>query len=288
MRKLMKICATIIMLSCILACILVFVNAAIMDTNPVETTSIDMEMDMMSRIIDPICLSNDDTTSSEEVVPDTEEVIEDEVVEEDPQYIEYRVSAGDSFWSIANTYYGDGSKYAYIMAMNDITMIHPGDIIKIYDPEDYEVDDSVVEEYEEVSAMIAESTPTTISYTEPVSVSGSSDGTKPDWTTYKDTTVYDTSNMTYVGEYKITGYDPHCKHCCGKTDGYTAAGTQAILGYSAGSNSLPLGTVVYIEGYGIFRIDDCGGSSKNLIDIACDSHDICYQMTGRANVYIVK
>lgn len=280
----MKKLSVMAIMVCTLAMVLMFASASTMDTTTPTTYSYTADT-IMDRIIDSVeslqdrqLLSMDNTT--------------DEVAESAPEYIEHVVSAGDSFWAIADTYYGDGTKYGYVMAANDVTTIHPGDIVKIYDPEEYEIEDTMVDEYvEKIETEIQSPSSTanaTISYNnEPAPISGSSDGTKPDWTTYRDTTAYDTSNMTYVGEYKITGYDPHCAHCCGKTDGYTAAGTQAILGYSAGSNSLPLGTVVYIEGYGIFRIDDCGGSSKNLIDIACDSHDICYHMTGRANVYIV-
>ena len=201
--------------------------------------------------------------------------------EESSEPIEYEVQYGDSFWSIADKFYGDGLRYTYIMASNNMTSLHPGDIVTIYDPEVYEVDESTVEE------MTTIATQSTVSYTEPSPV-GYSNGTKPDWTTYKDTTSYDTTGMTYAGNFRITGYDPHCVHCCGKSDGITASGNQAILGYSVGCNSLPLGTIVYIVGYGIFRVDDVGGSSTNLIDIACDSHDICFQMTGKADVYIIR
>lgn len=206
----------------------------------------------------------------------SDRVITEEDDTENP--IEYTVQYGDSFWAISEKFYGDGNNYSYIMACNNMTKLYPGDTVLIYDPEVYEIDESVVDE--------VTTTVSATSYIEPDPVE-SSDGTKPDWTTYKDSTVYDTTGMTYAGNFKITGYDPHCSHCCGKTDGITASGNQAILGYSVGSNSLPLGTKVYIEGYGIFRVDDMGGSSTNLIDIACDSHDICYHMTGRADVYII-
>lgn len=95
--------------------------------------------------------------------------------------------------------------------------------------------------------------------------------------------------MRYIGNFRITGYDPYCRHCCGKSNGITASGRKAELGVTAGSNSLPLGTKVYIEGVGYYRIDDRGGSSKNLIDIACSSHNACYQITrSSAKVYIVE
>lgn len=218
---------------------------------------------------------------SEVVVYEDDDVVDEEttVVEEEAP-VEYVVQYGDCFWEIADMYYGDGAMYPVLMEANNKTSLHPGDVITICDLEDYNV--------EEIVAAAQESVAVSTSYkSAPATSTGSSDGTKPDWTTYKDSTPYDTTGMTYAGEFKITGYDPHCAHCCGKTNGITASGNQAVLGYSVGCNNLPLGTIVYIEGYGIFRVDDRGGSSRNLIDIACDSHDICYHMTGSANVYIV-
>ena len=35
--------------------------------------------------------------------------------------------------------------------------------------------------------------------------------------------------IEYIGTHKITGYDI-CVSCCGKTDGITASGEQAIVG----------------------------------------------------------
>ena len=190
-----------------------------------------------------------------------------------PEYVEYTVEYGDSYWAIASEFYGDGSKYTVVMNDNGSKPLHPGDVVRVYTSNE----------------PVALTTPKKVVATTTTTTSNtySSDGTKPDWTTYKNTTQYDTSNMTYVGNWKVTGYDPHCAHCCSKTDGITASGNQAVLGYSVGTNTLPLGTIVYVEGYGIFRVDDRGSGVTEVIDIACDSHKICYQMTGRANVYIV-
>ena len=99
----------------------------------------------------------------------------------------------------------------------------------------------------------------------------------------------DTSNYTYLGKYTVTGYTPKCVHCCGNDKGITASGVEAINGYTvaAGSN-LPFGTTLYIEGYGYYVVEDRGGFTGNLIDIACPSHDICYDTTGYGvRVYIV-
>lgn len=236
-------------------------------------------------------------TPSPEPTPDTpymeptiEEVVDEELieeeVEEEPDYVVYHVQPGDSFWFLADQFYNDGSLYIKIMEDNNITALYPGDVVNIYDPINRHIEDSIAMQDMNIPNK-EESKPASASYTAPAPVSGSSDGTRPDASTYKDPTALDTSNMTYLGNWRITGYDPHCAHCCGKTNGITASGNQAVLGYSCGSNSLPLGTEIYIEGYGVYRVDDCGGSSTNLIDIACDSHDICYTMTGNANVYII-
>ena len=237
-----------------------------------------------------------EVTPSPELAPDTpymeltiEEVVEEELieeVEEEPDYVVYHVQPGDSFWFLADQFYNDGSLYTKIMEDNNITALYPGDVVNIYDPINRHIEDSIAMQDMDIPKK-EESKPASVSYTAPAPVSGSSDGTRPDASTYKDPTKLDTSNMTYLGNWRITGYDPHCAHCCGKTNGITASGNQAVLGYSCGSNSLPLGTEIYIEGYGVYRVDDCGGSSTNLIDIACDSHDICYTMTGNANVYII-
>ena len=103
----------------------------------------------------------------------------------------------------------------------------------------------------------------------------------------KDGSSLDKTGMTYMGNWRITGYDPHCDHCCGKHNGITASGRQAEFGVTCGINNLPLGTKIYIEGYGVYRVDDRGGMSKNHVDIACPSHDVCYQMTGYADVYVI-
>ena len=222
-------------------------------------------------------------TPSEEMLATAS--VEEEVVGDDAdEPLVYHVQYGDSFWGIAEEFYNDGTMYTYIMQTNETTSLHPGDVLNLYDPVNHHVEDSTAMEGADIALN---NTRFAYNLEEPAPVTGSSDGTRPDASTYKDPTPLDTTNMTYLGNWRITGYDPHCAHCCGKTNGITASGNQAVLGYSCGSNSLPLGTKIYIEGYGVYRVDDCGGSSTNLIDIAADSHDICYTLTGNANVYII-
>lgn len=92
--------------------------------------------------------------------------------------------------------------------------------------------------------------------------------------------------MTYLGTYELTAYCA-CMSCCGKTDGITASGTQATAGRTVGCNSLPLGTVISINGHQ-YVVEDRGGMSDNVIDIFFDSHEEALNF-GRqsAEVYLV-
>ena len=99
----------------------------------------------------------------------------------------------------------------------------------------------------------------------------------------------DTTEYTYIGEYKITGYTPGCEHCCGNTEGITASGVEAIVGYTvAAESSIPFGTTIYIEGYGYYVVEDRGAFDSGTIDIAASTHEECYLLTNNGiNVYIV-
>jgi len=79
----------------------------------------------------------------------------------------------------------------------------------------------------------------------------------------------------------ITGYCS-CTACCGEWNEnrpvdengnviiYGASGRVLESGYSCATNSLPLGTIIYIEGYGTRRVDDRGTDG---IDLYYDSHE---------------
>lgn len=232
-------------------------------------------------------------TTTIEATTEEEVPVEEEPVEEaEPEYIEYTVQAGDSLWSIAQDYYGSGKNYVALAAYNDMATsdyIHPGDVLKVQNSEYIDLE-AVAIEYEAATAEAADTSESVVTTTSPVLGASSFDGDM-DYdqavALLKDGSSVDTSNMEYMGNWRITGYDPHCSHCCGKTNGITASGNQAEFGTSAGCNNLPLGTIIYIEGYGTYRIDDRGGMSTNHIDIAAPSHDVCYQLTGHANVYVV-
>lgn len=99
----------------------------------------------------------------------------------------------------------------------------------------------------------------------------------------------DTSGYKYVGRYRITGYTPKCKHCCGSDKGICASGVEAIVGYSVATGSeFKFGTTLYIKGYGYYVVEDRGNLGKNVIDIACPDHETCYAITyGSVDVYVV-
>lgn len=94
--------------------------------------------------------------------------------------------------------------------------------------------------------------------------------------------------LTYLGAYKITGYDPLCAHCCGKSDGVTASGAQATPGYTAAAHrDIPFGSVLYVEGLGTYEVQD-RGVGAGVIDIACGSHAECYAITGNYTVWLAR
>lgn len=100
-----------------------------------------------------------------------------------------------------------------------------------------------------------------------------------------DESIYD---IEYAGNFYITGYDPWCKHCCSKTDGITSSGAMAEVGWTVANNHYKTGTLLYLEGYGIYCVQDTGAMPGQTIDMACSCHDECYAITGHTNVYVLR
>lgn len=91
--------------------------------------------------------------------------------------------------------------------------------------------------------------------------------------------------------FKITGYDS-CEGCCGVGGGkVTKSGRTPIVEHTiaADLSVLPMYTEVYIEGLGIYTVEDIGGGiNGNHIDVYCNNHEECYGITGMAKVSIIE
>lgn len=89
-----------------------------------------------------------------------------------------------------------------------------------------------------------------------------------------------TASGSYLGVYTLTAYEWTGNAC--------ANGNYPTEGYTVACNSLPLGTQIYIEGYGTFTVEDRGGMGSNVIDIYLGDVSACYDFGVRsAAVYIV-
>lgn len=99
----------------------------------------------------------------------------------------------------------------------------------------------------------------------------------------------DTSNFTYLGPYRITGYTPGCVHCCGNNKGITASTAPAIIGRTiATTKDFDFGTMLYIKGYGFYIVEDRGAFGSGIIDMAAGSHQECDSITkSGVDVYLV-
>lgn len=98
------------------------------------------------------------------------------------------------------------------------------------------------------------------------------------------------SGMTYLGTYTISGYCS-CVECEGIWSGSpTASGAYPTDGWTCASNSLPFGTMVYIEGFGVRCVEDRGDSimTDDWLDLYFDDHDNA-QSVGLQNreVYLI-
>lgn len=98
------------------------------------------------------------------------------------------------------------------------------------------------------------------------------------------------NNSTALGNYKLTFYC-HCEKCNGVAGAKTASGTTPVEGrtIAVDSSVIPMGSRVYIEGYGVFIAEDTGGAIKNnKIDIFVSSHERAYELGVQyANIYLL-
>ena len=100
-------------------------------------------------------------------------------------------------------------------------------------------------------------------------------------TTYEQHTYTESTPSGSIGSYELTAYTWTGNQC--------ANGEYPTAGLTIASNTLPLGTRVYIEGIGERVVQDTGGMGNGVIDIYMDSYDACIQF-GRqsAEVYVLE
>lgn len=98
------------------------------------------------------------------------------------------------------------------------------------------------------------------------------------------------SNFKKLGSYRLSFYCP-CATCNGRSDGKTKIGTRMAEGRTIAVDSrvIPLGSRVYIDGYGVFIAEDTGGAIKgNRIDVCVSSHSRAYDIgIDYADVYLI-
>ena len=104
------------------------------------------------------------------------------------------------------------------------------------------------------------------------------------------TPVISKPDRELVGDFKLTFYDDDIA-CCGNTDGITKSGAHVQEGVTIAvdPNIIPLGTEVYIEGYGYRTAQDTGGAiDGKRIDIYVSTHKKALELGIKyAKVYTV-
>ncbi len=99
-----------------------------------------------------------------------------------------------------------------------------------------------------------------------------------------------------LGTFTLTAYCS-CKKCCGKWSGgstYSGVMPQEGRTIAVDPRVIPLGSRVYIDGYGEYIAEDTGSAIKgNRIDIYMDSHEAARWFAGgagscKAEVYLIE
>lgn len=95
-----------------------------------------------------------------------------------------------------------------------------------------------------------------------------------------------------LGEFELTSYCSCSKCCGGGANALTASGArvQANHTIAVDPNVIPLGSTVYIDGFGTYVAEDTGGAIKNnKIDIYFPSHEEAIRFGVQyAKVYLVR
>lgn len=93
-------------------------------------------------------------------------------------------------------------------------------------------------------------------------------------------TFEENSEMTLLGEMRITGYVA--------TGNPTASGDMPYVGGVALSRDygIPFGSTVYIENLGYYTVNDIG-CAYGVVDVFCNTVEECYALTPYSNVYLI-
>ena len=98
--------------------------------------------------------------------------------------------------------------------------------------------------------------------------------------TYKELLEKEQIKGSYLGNFRISFYCP-CATCNGTSSGLTASGNKLTPRVSAAVDPsiIPLGSEIYVEGFGTLVAHDTGGAIKgNRIDICVSSHSEAYAL----------
>lgn len=100
-----------------------------------------------------------------------------------------------------------------------------------------------------------------------------------------------TQNFKNLGSFRLSFYCT-CEKCCGAyATGLTKSGTTVTEGRTIAVDPkvIPLGSRVYIDGYGVFIAEDIGSAIKeNKIDIAVGNHEQALKLgIDEATVYLL-
>ena len=86
----------------------------------------------------------------------------------------------------------------------------------------------------------------------------------------------DEYELVYMGDFKLSYYcDERYPHICGAGIGKTASGKATEIGWTVAADTsvIPMGSIIYIEGFGFREVMDVGGGVKGQhIDILVDTH----------------
>lgn len=86
-----------------------------------------------------------------------------------------------------------------------------------------------------------------------------------------------------LGDFYLTAY-------CNPWGNPTASGAPTVANHTIAQNSLPFGSRVYIEGLGVYTVEDRGAASNgsHWIDVYCNTEQECYSLPVRnARVYLL-